>query len=280
MRTSSVEPGRNRDPAHPYHQAVDATSSLERYPEPEKHLASTSSGGPRVVLLYEETNKPERVSICAGSTVGTGLGWVDAKIPWSSPSVFLASGLPSPDQDVKNFGELELAKRQDEILPALQIVEPRLVRISLVPLAGELILHGDIGLPRLVPLPFMGEGVARVLSIMLAIANAPAGVVLIDEIENGLHYTALKQVWQALAQAARRLNVQVFATTHSWECIRSAHVAFKEQAAYELRYFRLDRDNGAIAARSFDKRHCSMPWKRATWRYVDGPTATVRSAIS
>jgi AAA15 family ATPase/GTPase len=50
--------------------------------------------------------------------------------------------------------------------------------------------------------------------ILSAIANAPGGVALVDEIENGLHYSAIAEVWKAIADAARRLHVQVFATTN------------------------------------------------------------------
>ena len=114
-------------------------------------------------------------------------------------------------------------------------------------------IHGDIGLPRLVPIPFMGDGVRRVLSIVLAIANASGGVVLIDEIENGLHYSAQKHLWQAVAAAARRLDVQIFATTHSWELIRSAHEAFSETHPTDFRLHRLDRVNGEITVTSYDQ---------------------------
>src|SRR5262249_1285242 len=150
---------------------------------------------------------------------GMGLAWRSAGVPWKISSIYLSSGVLPSDQDMKHFGELEAAKRQDEILPALQILEPRLKRLSLIPLSAEPVIDGDIGLPRLVPVAFMGDGVRRLLSIVLAIANASGGVVLIDEIENGLHYSVQKQVWQAIAKAARRLDVQVFATTHSWECL-------------------------------------------------------------
>jgi AAA15 family ATPase/GTPase len=100
----------------------------------------------------------------------------------------------------------------------------------------------------------MGEGMRRVLSLVLAIANAPGGVVLIDEIENGLHYSVQADVWKAIARAARDADVQVFATTHSWECIEAAHRAFKEAGPYELRYYRLDRRGSDIGVKSFDER--------------------------
>jgi hypothetical protein len=241
---------------------LDAATTLERFPEAAKLLAEgfredyAYSATPRLILRYEQPGEPPRFSVgVPGPAAAAGLAWVSAHIPWSLPSIYLGSGMPSSEQDVKYFGELEAAKRQAEILPALQILESRLQKLSLVPLAGESVLHGDIdGLPRLVPVPFMGEGMRRVLSIVLAIANAPGGVVLIDEIENGLHYSVQVDVWKAIARAARDANVQVFATTHSWECIEAAHHAFKEAGPYEFRYYRLDRRDAEITVKSLDER--------------------------
>src|SRR5262249_48001630 len=160
---------------------------------------------------------------------GSGGTWLDARIPWSMPSVYIGSSGADSARDEALFGAIEKGKRQEEIMPALSFIDRRLKRLSLAPLAGESVIHGDVeGLRQLVPLPFMGEGMRRVLSIVLAIANAQGGIVLIDEIENGLHYSVQKQVWQAIGAAARQANVQIFATTHSWECIQAAHQAFRE----------------------------------------------------
>ena len=106
---------------------------------------------------------------------------------------------------------------------------------------------------RLVPVPLIGEGMRRLLSIVLAIANAPGGIVLIDEIENGLHYSVLPNVWKALADAARRNDVQVFAATHSWECLRAAHEVFSQEEPYDFRYYRLDREDGEVTCVAYDR---------------------------
>src|SRR5436309_13929507 len=97
-------------------------------------------------------------------------------------SVFLAAGAAS-EKEAEFFGRLEVAKRQDDFLPALKLLDSRVRRLSQVTMAGQPVIHADIDLPQLVPMAFMGEGMRRVLSIVLAIANAPGGVVLIDEIE-------------------------------------------------------------------------------------------------
>ena len=74
---------------------------------------------------------------------------------------------------------------------------------------------------RPVPLASLGEGVGRVYFLGLAVVNCAGGALLIDEFENGLHYEVQPKVWNAVFHLARDLQVQVFATTHSWDCIRA-----------------------------------------------------------
>lgn len=169
-------------------------------------------------------------------------------------TVFLAARVRIPlAEDAERFGKLEIIGRQDALLKALQVIEPRLRRLAVVVASGVPMMHGDIGLGRLVPLPVMGEGMARLASLVLAIGNAPNGVVLVDEIENGLHHTILPQVWRAIGEAAREFNTQVFATTHSLECIVAAHRAFVASECYDFRLHRLDRRDGTIRAVTYDQ---------------------------
>jgi AAA15 family ATPase/GTPase len=74
----------------------------------------------------------------------------------------------------------------------------------------------------------MGDGMNRLLGITLALATARDGILLVDEIENGIHYSVQVDVWRAILHAAESLNVQVFATTHSWDCIRAFAAAASE----------------------------------------------------
>ena len=73
--------------------------------------------------------------------------------------------------------------------------------------------------------------------LVFAMSSAKDGVVLVDEIENGFHHSVLKKVWTVIERAAEQFNVQVFATTHSYECVTAAQAALKTD---NLRYLRLD----------------------------------------
>jgi predicted ATP-dependent endonuclease of OLD family len=67
----------------------------------------------------------------------------------------------------------------------------------------------------------MGDGMWRMLAMAIAIARSAGGMLLVDEIDTGLHYTVMSDMWRLVFGAARELDVQVFATTHSFDCIQS-----------------------------------------------------------
>lgn len=76
-------------------------------------------------------------------------------------------------------------------------------------------------LPRAVPLNSLGDGILRVLQLVLKVFPAANGYLLIDEFENGLHYSIQEPIWELIFDLALKFKVQVFATTHSWDCIAS-----------------------------------------------------------
>lgn len=231
---------------------LDPTTAQERIPEwkevMQQGFFQQWGSGRGALILMAVTGDKKTVAFAWPNPTGVS-SFGSSPSAWNGASVFLSSAGRSPKEDAAAFSDLEVVNRHEEILPPLRMLEPRLQRLSILLLAGEPVLHGHIGLSRLVPLPFMGEGIRRLLSILLAINQAKGGNVLVDEIENGLHLSVMVPVWQAIAEAARRADVQVFATTHSYECIQSAHQAFAAAQPYDLRLFRLDRhDNGIRAA--------------------------------
>ena len=66
-----------------------------------------------------------------------------------------------------------------------------------------------------------GDGLTRIFGLALALVNAANGLLLIDEVENGIHYSVQADLWKLVLRSAKRLNIQVFATTHNWDCIEA-----------------------------------------------------------
>jgi predicted ATPase len=113
----------------------------------------------------------------------------------------------------------------------------------------------DIGLSELLPLAQVGQGVYRLAAIVADIIGEQPAVLLIDEVENGLHHSVQRQVWTGLAEVARELKVQIFATTHSGECLRAAHKAFLERQTYDLGVIQLFRTEDGVQGRLLDMEH-------------------------
>lgn len=159
-----------------------------------------------------------------------------------------------PQEDAERYGRMEVEGREQSIVEALQFFEPLLRRLTTISVNGVPVIHADVGLGRLMPMGLLGDGIQRVLSLALAFGyGSGGGMVLIDEIENGIHHSRLADLWRAVSTFSEQFDVQVFATTHSHECVRAAHQVFAELDDYEFRFLRLDRVNGRIKGKAFDK---------------------------
>lgn len=169
-------------------------------------------------------------------------------------AVFVHTSGRDHKTDALRFSRLaKIVGEEDRFAEALAAIEPSIKKVRLLDHAGITMIHADVGLKRFLPLAYAGEGLVRLGSLLTAIAVSRNGAVLIDEFENGLHHTVLRKAWQAILSFAERFNVQVFATTHSAECIRAAHFEFSERD-YAFRLFRLARvSDGTIAAMPFER---------------------------
>jgi AAA domain, putative AbiEii toxin, Type IV TA system len=215
--------------------------------------ASSSLEGTRVLALdIEEDGREDHYY----QILTTGGIRVEPSLPAPSfPSFYTSSGLPGAGEEAQYFGKLQVAGQDRLIVNVLRVIEPQLERVVTILVGPTPILHGDIGHGRLLPLALMGAGMSRVAHLATYIANAPGGIVFIDEIENGLHYSALPKVWAAVAELARELDVQVVATTHSRECIAAARVGLRHGAdsAEDLRLYRIEETSDGQKAAVYDE---------------------------
>jgi len=131
------------------------------------------------------------------------------------------------------------------VLQALHTIEPAIERIaSIGTYARESSRDVRGGLAMMVagqriPIGSMGDGIWRLLGIALALVQARGGVLLVDEIDTGLHYTVLVDMWRLVLATARSLDVQVFATTHSRDCYEA--LAVSEAGRTDISLQRIER---------------------------------------
>lgn len=156
--------------------------------------------------------------------------------PSSQPKGIPCFYVPANGIDVQEVGQLwdalALTPRERLVLDSVRIIAPSVERITLV--AGSSSRRERIPIVKTpayegpIPLRSLGEGLNRMFGIALALANARDGLLLIDEVESGLHYSVQTDLWRLIFRVAERLNVQVFATTHSWDCIKGFQEAARE----------------------------------------------------
>ena len=115
-------------------------------------------------------------------------------------------------------GLVEVIKNKDEdfIINALRLIEPRIKDFVLS--QNEVLV--DIGLEKRIPINMMGDGARKILSILTSIYECKNGIVLIDELSNGFHYSVMKGLWRSIISVAQKNNVQIFATTHDLDSIK------------------------------------------------------------
>ena len=131
------------------------------------------------------------------------------------------------------MGSGKYSIRQDEkgVAEALRIIYPQITAISCSDFdmkPENAVVHAkDISRP--VPLSVFGDGALRVFAIFRALVRMRMGaLLLIDEIEKGLHHKIQADVWKLIIRVARKLDVQVFATTHSWDAVKAFQEATSE----------------------------------------------------
>ncbi|MDR2705259.1 MAG: AAA family ATPase [Planctomycetaceae bacterium] len=158
------------------------------------------------------------------------------------------------ENNSKLFDNIALTDKEQNVIDSLKIIEPATERITFVgENRSERIAVIKLSDSQRLPLKSMGDGINRVLTMILALVNSDNGFLLIDEFENGLHYTIQEQLWKIIFLMSQRLNVQVFATTHSEDCIRAFESVLNSSDNMQIgKLIRLDNKNGMIIPVEFD----------------------------
>ena len=145
---------------------------------------------------------------------------------------------------VEGLQNIILNKDEEFLAEALRILEPG----ARNPIFMENVMYVDAGLPQRIPINLMGDGIRKIVSFLTSIYKCRGGVVLIDELSNGFHYSVMKDMWKMVIRAALRNDVQIFATTHDNDSIKGFHQAateLKEEVGSEMATgFKLQRIAG------------------------------------
>jgi AAA domain, putative AbiEii toxin, Type IV TA system/AAA domain len=197
----------------------------------EEQLDLASEGieiGPQLALALTDRDGPGQITMVGLSADGGVLNEirrqaVSPSAPEPPPVEFLSTSGADQRELARAWNKVVLTPEEGKVTVAMQVVEPAIERIAFgtesMGNSGALVKLEGIDDP--VPLGSLGDGTSRVLALAMYLVRASGGVLLIDEIDTGLHYSALESIWRLVIETARRLNVQVFATSHSGDCMRA-----------------------------------------------------------
>jgi predicted ATPase len=174
----------------------------------------------------------------------------------ATPCISVGPNGIATDQLARLWQSVALSDLEKDVVDCLNIVYPGIEAIAVLtdPTTNALsvrVKHPKYARPH--PLKSLGDGTGRLFGLTLALVAAKDGILLVDEIENGVHYSVLVSLWKFIAKVSKRLNVQVFATSHSLDCIKAFHEVTAADATIEGVLNRVETRKGEIRSVLFDE---------------------------
>lgn len=228
------------------------------------HESSVQIKGLNLGINWTRGEETEILTFPLSNNSGLDLDYVqrfrqDGKNPLPNTQ-FVTSSFLTTEKMNQLFDKVVLTPEEIFVQEALQTIEPKIERIASVnlqqvsPLRLRTSFDSRSGfVARLsdrnqrVPIGSMGDGIWRILGLALATVCAKDGYLFVDEIDTGLHFTAMSDMWKLIWKTAKKLNVQVFATTHNSDCWTSlATIAEQEDATEDgIRIHRIEKGKEA-----------------------------------
>ena len=245
-------------------------SALSKFLFSETGITGTSKSQ----IIYEYVDENENLTTSSGYLVEirhrhqgqvTEINFITDGVKRESQpkTVFLPTSIQNEADDVNRFSSIKKIDYDEKIISYLKTVNPKIQDLTILAVPAPHIAAKMEGIQGYIPTNLLGNGFCRFLSMALAFHQAQNGVLLIDEVENGLHHTALRKIWKNLFQLSLHFNVQIFATTHSIECLNAARKLFSESNEQEsadqeieshLLFHRLNAKNGKISSTTYEAR--------------------------
>jgi len=220
--------------------------------------------GERSLGFFYITHNSQKIFHKFPASLGFGLGLT---LSYNSPKgnrTFVPTGGIGKFLAARLWDQAVLEGTDAIVLKTLRILVPKISNIYMI--SGD--DNGPIRYPFVklentenpIRLSSMGDGMMRVFGLALATVKSKNGYLLIDEFENGLHHSVQVDIWRMIFETAKLLNTQVFATTHSWDCVEAFQEAAAEDHNEEAMLIRLQRkkDGTGIQAISYDERRMAI----------------------
>jgi AAA15 family ATPase/GTPase len=155
--------------------------------------------------------------------------------------------IPQRANLVRAFDDLQINGLYERVIEAIRIIDNDIEDIRSFASYPTILFLKRKGNKDYQPISFFGDALQKIIRYVSAILSFDndnrdyfSNYLLIDEIENGIHYTAQKEVWQMLFKLCQHFDIQLFATTHSLEMIK-AFEEVCEEVEGEGAYFEMAR---------------------------------------
>ena len=131
---------------------------------------------------------------------------------------------------INDLTELFKRNQKNNLLILLKLFDKRITGIEIL---NDDVYIGFEGISEMLPSRMTGDGLRRYLNIVACAANPLTTIIMLDEIDNGLHYSAYKKLWEAIFALATNFNKQIFVTTHSKETLYRLNEMLEEKPSYQ-----------------------------------------------
>ena len=170
----------------------------------------------------------------------------EQELPSELPCRSLGPGLPQSNEVADLWDDIALTEDDSRAVRALNLIlDGKADRAATIgepsPRYGRRVVVKLRDRDRPVPLRSLGDGATRLFGVALALAGSRDGFLVIDEAENGIHHSVHDALWRMVLRTAEENNVQVFATTHSFDCVRGFARAAKDSPESEGVLVRLEK---------------------------------------
>jgi AAA15 family ATPase/GTPase len=238
--------------------SIEYTTSLgEELPfgKPSVPARTTLSAGstPQIEFKWKRTGYPEVIARPTITTTGVqvGIKLESTEVLYFPAIWFTPTGSDTPEEVAKRFAEIVKRGHISKIKDVITKEFPFIKDLTLLYQAGIPMVFADVegtGRSKEMPVGLISDGINRLLGICLGIGYFSGGMVLIDQIEDGIHHKVLRSIWGSLYSLAKEFNVQLFISTHSSECIEAMLPTLKGNEAdfCLLRAYRTKTDGCTI----------------------------------
>ncbi len=188
-------------------------------------FSSSTPSRPRA-LQYESTvERPQREALQFSGELAVGEGKFE--LTKQNPEMIIPARFltPGPGYDSVVIGEVVVKKKSDELIEYLRIINPRIAGVAT---RGDT-AYLDIGLEKMMPLNMFGSGMVHSATILSHCILGGSAILLLEELEYGLHYQAMVPLLETLLKLATGGQVQIFATTHSHEVLKGLRQVLREE---------------------------------------------------